>query len=111
VELDKSSPGDRVKALCGAVLGDKICSLILSLRTLYIGRDALHRDPSLCEGPFSDPTISSGKFFSVFSAPLATLSRVEGARAVNYSFFAFSKFSPFRDDPLSNFFLDLISRF
>ena len=62
--------------------------LILSPRTLHIGRDALHRDPSPCEGPFSDPEIFPEKSFSVFSAPRATLSQVEGERVVNPFFFA-----------------------
>jgi hypothetical protein len=61
------------------VLGDKISSLIFFPRPLHIGRDALHRDPSLCEGPCPDPAISSAKSLSVFSAPLAK-------RVVNLTF-------------------------
>ena len=62
---------DRVKALCGEVLKKKISELIFFPRTLHIGPDATHRDPSPCEGPFSDPVILSGKSVSVFSVPLA----------------------------------------
>ena len=62
---------DRVKVSCGAVLGKKISSLVFFPTALHIGRDALHRDPSPGEGPFSDPTVLSGKSVSVFSVPLA----------------------------------------
>jgi len=78
----------RAKALCGAVLHKKISELIFLCAALHIGRDALHRDPSPCEGPFRDPTVSSGKSISVFSVPLAK-------RMVNPFFFVFSYFRAF----------------
>ena len=81
-ELNGLSLRDRVKASCGEALGNKISSLILLPAALHIGRDALHRGPSPSEGPFSDPTASSGKSISVFS-----VSRAE--RAVNPVFFSF----------------------
>ncbi len=59
---------DRVKATCGAVLGKKKSSLIFFPAALHIGHDALHRDPSSGEGPFSDPIVSKGKHNSLFSA-------------------------------------------
>ena len=58
---------DRFKALCGAVLGKKASSLIFYPTALHIGHDALHRDPSPGEGPFSDPIVSKGKHISLFS--------------------------------------------
>jgi len=68
------------------VLGKKTSSLIFFSAALHIGRDALHRDPSPSEGPFSDPTASSRKSISVFS-----VSRAE--RVVNPYSFVFSFFS------------------
>ena len=45
--------GDRLKAPCGGVLGDKISKLSFSPKTLHMGHDALHRDPSFYEGPLA----------------------------------------------------------
>ena len=87
-EVNALSLRDRVKASCGVVLGKKTSSLIFFPAALHIGRDALHRGPSPSEGPFSDPTASSGKSISAFS-----VSRAE--RAVNPVFFAFSFFRAF----------------
>jgi hypothetical protein len=59
---------DRFKALCGAVLVKKASSLVFFTKTLHIGHDALHRDPSPGEGPFSDPIVSKGKHILMFFA-------------------------------------------
>jgi hypothetical protein len=65
-----------------------VFSLGIASRPYVEGRDALRRDPSPCEGPFSDPTVSSRESISVFSVPRAK-------RVVNPFFFVFSFFRAF----------------
>jgi hypothetical protein len=71
-----SGLGDRIKALGGRVLGKKMSSLILSRKTLHIGRDALHRDPSPCERPLAIFNILRKIFLRVLCASSERSERV-----------------------------------
>jgi hypothetical protein len=74
---------DRLKAPCGGVLGDKISELSFSPKTLHMGHDALHRDPSFYEGPLAILVFSRGSL-SVHSVSRAQ--RVVNWKGLNCGF-------------------------